>query len=197
MPERKADSRGERRRDAILDAAVALLAEEGFGALSHRAVATRAGVPLAATTYYFRSREDLVGQAVARAAAAEVDRARAVVAALPDRAMTPARVATALVALVTPAGGTGALVGTYERYLQAGRSPALRPAVQGWNAELVGLVREVLRRGGCRSDRETASTLLACVDGLLIYLAVEDEADVVAAARKRVRRLVEPLRIEA
>lgn len=49
-----------------MSAAVALLAEGGFVAISHRAVAARAGLPLAATTYYYRSRDDLVTHAFAR-----------------------------------------------------------------------------------------------------------------------------------
>ena len=45
--------RSRARREALLRAAVALLAEGGVRAVTHRAVADRAGVPLAATTYYF------------------------------------------------------------------------------------------------------------------------------------------------
>jgi DNA-binding transcriptional regulator YbjK len=58
-----AQERGRRRRDALLDAGIGLLAEGGFAAISHRAVAERAGLPLAATTYYFRSRDDLIAAA--------------------------------------------------------------------------------------------------------------------------------------
>ena len=53
-------ARGERRRRAILDATLALVGREGTAAVTHRAVAAEAGVPLAATTYYFSSKEDLM-----------------------------------------------------------------------------------------------------------------------------------------
>ena len=47
----------------MLDAAVELLTDGGFAAVSHRAVANAARLPLAATTYYFRSRDDLIAAA--------------------------------------------------------------------------------------------------------------------------------------
>src|SRR5699024_9985940 len=60
--------RGEQRRAALVAAAAALLVEGGFGAVAHRSVAARAGVPLAATTYYFSSLDDLVGAGLAELA---------------------------------------------------------------------------------------------------------------------------------
>lgn len=60
--------RGAARRDAIVDAAAALVLELGPVALTHRTIAQRADVPLAATTYYFASLDDLVGAAGTRLA---------------------------------------------------------------------------------------------------------------------------------
>jgi DNA-binding transcriptional regulator YbjK len=51
---------GQRRRLEIIEAVLRIIAREGLRAVSHRSVATEAGVPLAATTYYFRDLEDLV-----------------------------------------------------------------------------------------------------------------------------------------
>ena len=42
--------KGERRRHELIAAAAALLTEGGFDAIRHRAVAERAGLPLASTT---------------------------------------------------------------------------------------------------------------------------------------------------
>ena len=60
-------ARGERRRRALLDATLRLVARDGPQAATHRAVAAEAGVPLAATTYYFASRDDLVASALRQA----------------------------------------------------------------------------------------------------------------------------------
>jgi DNA-binding transcriptional regulator YbjK len=54
--------KGERRRSALICAAAELLCHAGFEAVTHRAVAERAGLPLASTTYYFSSLEELISR---------------------------------------------------------------------------------------------------------------------------------------
>lgn len=51
---------GKQRRLAIIQATLRVMAREGLRAVSHRAVAAEAGVPLASTTYYFRDLDDLI-----------------------------------------------------------------------------------------------------------------------------------------
>lgn len=51
----------EGRQQAILEAAAEIALEQGTAALTHRAVAARAGVALGSTTRYFASIEDLRG----------------------------------------------------------------------------------------------------------------------------------------
>lgn len=53
-------ARGQRTRDAIVEAAIALLREDGAASVTHRAVAARAGTSLAATTYHFATLDDLL-----------------------------------------------------------------------------------------------------------------------------------------
>ncbi|MCY1436744.1 HTH-type transcriptional regulator AcrR [compost metagenome] len=58
---RKAAREGsEQRRQAILDAAMRIIVRDGVRAVRHRAVAAEAGVPLSATTYYFKDIQDLI-----------------------------------------------------------------------------------------------------------------------------------------
>jgi DNA-binding transcriptional regulator YbjK len=58
---RKARRAGsEQRRQAILEAALAIIVREGVRAVRHRAVAREANVPLSATTYYFKDISDLI-----------------------------------------------------------------------------------------------------------------------------------------
>lgn len=54
---------GQRRRLGILEATLRIMARDGLRAVSHRSVAAEAGVPLAATTYYFSDLEDLITEA--------------------------------------------------------------------------------------------------------------------------------------
>lgn len=65
-------AKGEARRDALLDAVLRVLARDGAGAITHRAVATEARVPLAAATYYFASLDDLYVSALRRATEEQV-----------------------------------------------------------------------------------------------------------------------------
>lgn len=66
-------AKGEVRREALLDAVLRVLESDGPGAVTHRAVATEAGVPLSAATYYFATIDDLYVSALKRAASAQAE----------------------------------------------------------------------------------------------------------------------------
>lgn len=55
--------RNAQRREALVDAAIELLADQGARGLTFRAVDTRAGVPAGTTSNYFASRDELITQA--------------------------------------------------------------------------------------------------------------------------------------
>ncbi len=61
---RRRQQRGEERRSALVEATLRIIEEEGLEGVTHRRVADAAGVPLAATTYYFSSKEDLMQAAM-------------------------------------------------------------------------------------------------------------------------------------
>jgi DNA-binding transcriptional regulator YbjK len=54
------------RRDALADAGLRLVAQDGVRALTHRAVDAAAGVPAGSTSYYARGRRELTALVVAR-----------------------------------------------------------------------------------------------------------------------------------
>ena len=56
----------EQRRQRILDAAMRIVVRDGVRGVRHRAVAAEAGVPLSATTYYFKDIEDLLADSFAQ-----------------------------------------------------------------------------------------------------------------------------------
>lgn len=56
-------SDGKARREAILEATLAIIISDGIRGVRHRAVAEKAEVPLAATTYYFNDIFDLIHDA--------------------------------------------------------------------------------------------------------------------------------------
>ncbi len=55
--------RGDISREALLDAAISVIARAGLEGASHRAIAARAGTSPALTTYYFSSKTDMIRQA--------------------------------------------------------------------------------------------------------------------------------------
>ena len=64
---RKASRQGsEQRRQDTLDAAMRIVVRDGVRGVRHRAVAAEAGVPLSATTYYFKDIEDLLSDTFAQ-----------------------------------------------------------------------------------------------------------------------------------
>lgn len=56
--------RGEASRRAIVQAAIRVLSRDGLAAVTHRAVATEAGVSVALTTYHFGTLDDLLAAAL-------------------------------------------------------------------------------------------------------------------------------------
>jgi DNA-binding transcriptional regulator YbjK len=60
---RAKQERSERTRGAIIDAVISVLADVGVAGLTHRLVAQRSGASLAATTYYFESKQDMIVEA--------------------------------------------------------------------------------------------------------------------------------------
>src|SRR5882757_3809014 len=122
--------KGERRRHELIAAAAALLTEGGFEAIRHRAVAERAGLPLASTTYYFDSLDDLITAAVRHRCRVELDRGRARLAALE----TGPRDLVVLVEIVLDQllgedAAFDAVLLRYERLVTTGRRPYLRPVM--------------------------------------------------------------------
>lgn len=184
-------AKGEARRAALVEAAVAVVTEHGFAALSHRAVAARADLPLAATTYYFASLADLLTAAAELLAERHVRAVRARVERLPTRPVSAATAARHAVAVVLPPDlDDASLLSLYERYLEAGRSTALRPVVTRWNAEVRRLLGEVLRRTGRDARPEL---VLALVDGLAVTALAEGRDPRGAAAAGLTRLLDDSL----
>ena len=141
--------KGERRRYALGSAAADLLCEGGFEAVRHRAVAQRAGLPLASTTYYFSSLDDLVVNAVEHLGIVEV---------LVDLLVgEPAREPM-----------SEQLISRYERYIACARQPALREIQRRLLRQRVDAVVEVISRSG-RCVRVDLLTALVCaVDGAVV-----------------------------
>jgi DNA-binding transcriptional regulator YbjK len=182
--------KGERRRYALVSAAAELLCEGGFEAVRHRAVARRAGLPLASTTYYFSSLDDLIASAVAHIGMLEVAQLRAQVAALPRRRRSPDTTADLLVDLLVGSESetrlTEQLISRYERHIACARLPGLREIQRRSLRQRVDAVAEVIEKSGRSVRPELASALICTVDGAVVSALVDDRQDPRTVARATV-----------
>ncbi|WP_163792004.1 TetR/AcrR family transcriptional regulator [Mycobacterium stomatepiae] len=169
--------KGERRRYALVSAAAELLAEGGFEAVRHRAVAQRAGLPLASTTYYFSSLDDLIARAVEHIAMIEVAQLRARVNALSRRRRGPETTAEVLVELLVGDLSDQTLVeqliSRYERNIACTRLTALRETMRRSLRQRADAVAEAIERSGRAVRIELICTLICAVDGSVVSALVE------------------------
>jgi TetR/AcrR family transcriptional regulator, regulator of biofilm formation and stress response len=183
------------RREQILEAALRVIGRAGVQAVTHRAVAEEAGVPLGSTTYYFDSRDDLIRQALEYVAASEVERYGKRAEGL--RSVKSARqLADRLIdELVAAAQDRIAYIAEYELWLEAGRRPELREAAQSWcDAEQLS-VAGAMEALGSTDPRADASLVVAAIDGLgeRVLAREDDPAEAAKEFRPELRRLVERL----
>jgi DNA-binding transcriptional regulator YbjK len=170
--------KGERRRNDLITAAADLLRSGGFDAVRHRAVAERAGLPLASTTYYFQSLDELVLAAVERTSRDELAVAHRL-------AGDPAElVLDLLLGPESRCGGLDAVLLRYERLVGAGRRPYLAPLMRELRVELDALLAAILTRAGRPLDEEDLRDLVALVDGAVISALIEADPDPRAVARE-------------
>ncbi len=170
--------KGERRRYALVSAAAELLCEGGFDAVRHRAVAQRAGLPLASTTYYFSSLDDLIAKAVEHVGSREAEQLHTQVEGLPRRKRGAESTADVLVDLLVGSGpGTRAseqLISRYERYIACARQPSLRDVQRRMMKQRSEAVVEVVERSGRSVHAELLTALVCAVDGAVVASMVGD-----------------------
>jgi len=191
---KSARPRGLARREALLDAVLRIVAEAGVDAVTHRRVAEVAGLPLASTTYWFESKEQLLTAALQRAADRDIERLRACVGETPDDAPDPLGLAVG--AILGPSEGSGQtsrgwLLATYALVLEAARRPALRDVTMRWTDAYLEAIPPLLAAAGSRHPRSDAGLVLAAADGLLVeQLASNDASDLAPLLRRLAEALV-------
>lgn len=165
-----AAEQGQLTRARLMDAAAELIAERGWGAVTTRMVAERAGLRPGLVHYHFRSVTDLLIDSSLRAAQAEIGR-------ILQPALTRAS-RDALAELIqvgasygTGSGGPGKGAAVFvEMLLAARRHERLRSALADMLAgarTAVGYLVQADEPGA--NGQATAEVLLAAFDGLLLH----------------------------
>lgn len=177
MPrQRQRQPRGRARRRDILLATLSLVRRGGIAAVTSRAVAREAGVPLGSLSYYFDGKDDLLEQALLLHVDEEVARLREISDRLTaDGRPDPQEAARAFMAVLRE--GDLATIAQFELYLEAGRNPALREAAARCFAAYEEVVAAALEAAGLPDAASAAPLFVAFADGLgLRQLAAPDGA---------------------
>jgi len=146
------------RRAAIVEATLRVIGERGADAVTHRAVAAEAGVPLASTTYYFASKGELVREAFALAIERSLDLVE------DHAARADGSVVDRLVALAEAqlADVRAPLAAQFELMLEAGRRPQLHDLAARWDERYRAAVTKLVR------DEVDVEVALCLLEGALI-----------------------------
>ncbi len=185
---------GERKREQILDASVQVFGTGGAVAVTHRAVAKVAKVPLGSTTYYFTDRDDLLLQTMAHARQAESTRLHAIVDAL-EGALAVDHAVEVLTEMFFDKTVADPLydLALFEMFLEATRNITVRDEAREWSTMIGMLVDRVLPPSDPALPRATVVQIVAClVDGLMLE-AVSNGELTVADLAERLEVVVERL----
>ncbi|MCW2690941.1 MAG: hypothetical protein JWR37_5831 [Mycobacterium sp.] len=134
-------------------------------------------MPLASTTYYFSSLDDLIANAVQHVGTLEAAQLRDRVATLSRRRRGAESTADVLVDLLLgdpPACRGEQLISRYERYIACARQPVLRDIQRRILQQRADAVVEVVERSGRCVRTELLTALVCAVDGAVVSALVDD-----------------------
>jgi DNA-binding transcriptional regulator YbjK len=160
--------RSRSRRELLLRAAVELLADGGPRAVTHRAVAARAGVPQASTTYYFASIQQLTDEALRLHLSERTAELQAMIASATDKGGSTEDIARVLAEMLITRSREIAIA-QFEVYMQAGRNPELSTHVEQTLRTFEKIAESVLRLLGAREPERAAPVFVALIDGFLLH----------------------------
>jgi AcrR family transcriptional regulator len=193
QPVSKRTTSSDETRARLLRAAAELIAESGWGRVTTRAVAERAGLPHGAVSYHFRGKQELLTEAAIHVfeQAFPISDLKAL-EELPD-----------LVALLEPLLSDAdndpvvSRVGI-EAMLEAERNPILRERLASLLREFRQVVADLARAGQesgtapAKASPEALATLLGAVaDGLFLHARLDPQLDA-SGALNALRALLRP-----
>jgi AcrR family transcriptional regulator len=171
--------RGRTTRELLLNAAAELIPECGWGAVTTRMVAQRAGVNPGLVHYHFSSVPDLLTEAVLRVARLAVGEPTRMLAEAPD---VGTGVDLLLGALDPYTGTDPASLLLTEGLLASTRHEPLRAELAVLLGDFRERVADWLRALGHPDADQSAVLLAAVIDGLLLHRAIDPALDLAAMA---------------
>lgn len=178
------------RKTLIADAALHLLGQVGAKGVTHRAVDAQAGLPNGSTSFYCRTRLELLKHAVQRHAALDMadleSDARHWRATSPDLGGFVANLSDRVLAWSAP-DKRSHLRARFELMLMAAHEPELAEVMDAQRQTFVGSTRKALKALGVSESEVRARQLIHCVDGMLVSQFADQAAPL---ARTQVRELL-------
>lgn len=181
------------RREAIVDAALAVARRKGLAATTVRDVASEMGTSSGLIHHYFESMDDVLAAAFERVAGEDLAETEAMLAGGSPRA-----VLAGFLRSYAPVGGDWAFQLWLDAWAEAARRPTLRAASSrlnlAWAALLERAIRAGVADGSFRCDDPTAASwrILSLIDGLALQVVAHqtilDRADMLAWAATAAER---------
>lgn len=167
-------------RQRLLAAAAELIAETGWGRVTTRAVAARAGLPHGAVSYHFRGKQDLLTEA----ALATIEQAFPIAELQPVTTLADL-MTVASARLDRDAANPVIPAVTMEAMRESARDPALRERIAALERQYRQLLAELIsteqQRGTIPAGLPPAALavlLAAAADGLLLNVLADPELDI-------------------
>ncbi|OPG09522.1 TetR family transcriptional regulator [Streptomyces sp. GKU 895] len=182
-PSRKRLQYGEG-REALLNAAVRVVARGGLRRLTYRAVAEEAGVTHGLVVHHFGSRDALIEETLAHTIRTSLS-----TSALEPGTGKVADFSAGLSEMVTADPDLQAF--QYELLLESRRRPELLPQIRALYDEYFDATRrELTRMLPAGADKALTRLVFAALDGLVLHQLVLGEPDVTDAALDELRSLL-------
>ncbi len=169
----------ERVRDAIVGATVRVVAREGVSAVTHRRVASEAGVSLSSTTWHFADKSEILEAALRWTARREVARIAEIADGLGGADFDPAAWADELSAwlLEQVTGEREVAVALYRLQIELLGSPQARRVHREWGRELRRLGDSVLEHSATLTPDLDIRLVVAALDGLRLSVLSSGDSD--------------------
>jgi DNA-binding transcriptional regulator YbjK len=176
------------RKTVIADAAIALLGSAGAKGLTHRAVDAQAGLPEGSTSFYCRTRSDLLALTLKRHAWLDMQDLALDAQQLASAALTSTQLIDLLMHRLAdwlaPAK-RGRLLARFELVLLASRDSELAATLAALRQSFVQATQLALERTGTARAAELAPRLVAAIDGILLDQIHAQEAPLLNLGQQR------------
>jgi AcrR family transcriptional regulator len=186
-------TRGNLRREELIDAALRLVVREGHHAVSLRSVAQEAEASHGSVAYYFGSRGALMQAAAEKVCRRIADTLSSTAPVLEEAAHDPSRFAEALFdynvryMLHDPVTG----IGLHELNLAAARDPDLRGTMVKWGRTHAAVVRSAFIKLGSQDPDSDYTFVLSALSGLIVgQLAIPRRSFEQKILRPAIHRLI-------